>query len=97
MVRDTGRSGLVSPPRGFERRPLCVAGRKNGNEPASKRRTRFSDKYLSVPLGAHRPSGSVNVNDPEGGRPFEAENCHLLLQVPPAGGGVEQAGPATEQ
>ena len=85
VVRDTriapgfGVAGRVA----SERRPLCVArAGENGNEPASKRETYFSDTYLSVPLeGSQGLLGVLNVTDPEGGRPFEAEDCHLLLQV----------------
>jgi len=84
VVRDTrvapgyGVAGRVA----AERRPLCVAhAGENGNQP-SGREAYFTDTYLSVPLeGSQGLLGVLNVTDPKGERPFEAEDCHLLLQV----------------
>jgi signal transduction histidine kinase/response regulator RpfG family c-di-GMP phosphodiesterase len=65
------------------RRPVCVSGNEGKTEvETSGRRQYRSGTFLSVPLEGERGFvGVLNVTDPVAERPFDAEDCHLLLHL----------------
>jgi hypothetical protein len=66
------------------RRPVCVSGpAAGGDEVAGSGRVQYrSGSFLSVPLEVDGDFlGVLNVTDPVSQKPFEAEDCHLLLQL----------------
>ena len=83
------REARVEPGRGVagwvaeHRRPVCVSNALEEGELAGSGRARYRSRtFLSVPLeGASGLLGVLNVTDPVSQGPFEAEDCHLLLQL----------------
>jgi len=65
------------------RRPVCVSGEDAVDEiPGSGRDQYRTGTFLSVPLeGEDGLVGVLNVTDPAAERPFDAEDCHLLLHL----------------
>jgi len=85
VVRDArvkpgvGVSGWVAQ----HRRPVCVARQEEDNEVSGSGRSSYrTGTYLSVPLeGESGLLGVLNVTDPGSRRPFDAEDCNLLLDL----------------
>ena len=83
VVRDTrvpvgtGVAGTVA----RDRRPMCVA-RPGDVVPGSGRDSYRTGTFLSVPL-EHEGNflGVLNVTDPVSHRPFQIEDCNLLLEL----------------
>ena len=65
------------------RRPVCVADSGVKPESAGPGRDLYrTGTFLSVPLEGERGLlGVLNVTDPISGKPFDAEDCHLLLHL----------------
>jgi response regulator RpfG family c-di-GMP phosphodiesterase len=85
VVRDarikpgTGVAGWVAE----HRRPICVSGDEERLEVEGSGRALYRSRtFLSVPLESDRGLlGVLNVTDPISHKPFEAEDCHLLLHL----------------
>jgi HD-GYP domain-containing protein (c-di-GMP phosphodiesterase class II) len=64
------------------RRPLCVSSPDDTQVPRSGRDHYRTGTFLSVPLARGAELlGVLNVTDPVSGRPFQIEDCHLLLEL----------------
>ena len=65
------------------RRPVCVSGGEDQAEVAGSGREEYRSRtFLSVPLQSERGLlGVLNVTDPVSQKPFDAEDCHLLLHL----------------
>jgi hypothetical protein len=65
------------------RRPVCVSGAEERLEVAGSGRSLYRSRtFLSVPLESQDGLlGVLNVTDPVSQKPFEAEDCHLLLHL----------------
>uniref|UniRef100_A0A832MNR2 histidine kinase n=1 Tax=Eiseniibacteriota bacterium TaxID=2212470 RepID=A0A832MNR2_UNCEI len=79
LPRGRGVAGWVA----RHRRPVCVASPSDVPDLEVANRDQYrTGTFLSVPLeGAAGLMGVLNVTDPVGGRPFRAEDCHLLLHL----------------
>ena len=83
------REGRVRPGAGVSgwvaqhRRPVCVARREEDPEVRGSGRLKYrTGTFLSVPLETERGLlGVLNVTDPHTKRPFQAEDCNLLLEL----------------
>jgi len=75
----TGVAGWVA----VNRRPVCVSGAEENPEVAGTGRSLYESRtFLSVPIEhGDRLLGVLNVTDPASHHPFDAEDCHLLLQL----------------
>jgi signal transduction histidine kinase len=65
------------------RRPVCVSGAELRAEVEGSGRGLYRSRtFLSVPLEGDRGLlGVLNVTDPTTQKPFDAEDCHLLLHL----------------
>ncbi len=65
------------------RRPLCVSNAQVPGEAAGSDHGHYQTRtFLSVPVeGDEGLLGVLNVTDPRSGKPFEAEECALLLHL----------------
>jgi len=73
-----GISGWVAE----HRRPVCAAGPEDDPVPRSGRDGYRTGTFLSVPLlRGSELVGVLNVTEPVTGRPFQIEDCHLLLEL----------------
>ncbi len=65
------------------RRPVCVAGDESRAEVQPSGRSDYrTGTFLSVPLEGERGLlGVLSVTDPVAQKPFDAEDCHLLLHL----------------
>jgi signal transduction histidine kinase/response regulator RpfG family c-di-GMP phosphodiesterase len=65
------------------RRPVCVSRTDDRSEvPASGREMYRTGTFLAVPIEGHQDLlGVLNVTDPDSQRTFDAEDCHLLLDL----------------
>jgi signal transduction histidine kinase len=72
------------------RRPLCVSNAQESSEIAGSDHGHYRTRtFLSVPVeGDEGLLGVLNVTDPASGRPFDAQDCELLLHL------VERVGTA---
>jgi len=75
----TGVAGWVAE----RRRPVCVSDSSVKPESAGPNRDLYrTGTFLSVPLEGERGLlGVLNVTDPISGKPFDAEDCHLMLHL----------------
>jgi HD-GYP domain-containing protein (c-di-GMP phosphodiesterase class II) len=66
-----------------QRRPVCVSGGEQDGEVTGSGRTLYRSRtFLSVPIESEKGLlGVLNVTDPVAQKPFEAEDCHLLLHL----------------
>jgi signal transduction histidine kinase/HD-GYP domain-containing protein (c-di-GMP phosphodiesterase class II) len=93
------REASIKPGRGVagwvaqHRRPVCVSGGDERREVAGSGREGYrTGTFLSVPLeGESGLLGVLSVTDPVSEKPFDAEDCHLLLHL------AERVGAAWEQ
>jgi signal transduction histidine kinase/response regulator RpfG family c-di-GMP phosphodiesterase len=65
------------------RRPVCVSGDEERLEVEGSGRSLYRSRtFLSVPIESEKGLlGILNVTDPISQKPFEAEDCHLLLHL----------------
>jgi hypothetical protein len=79
IERGKGVAGWVAE----HRRPVCVSGPTSSDAVSGSGRVQYrSGSFLSVPLEVGGDFlGVLNVTDPVSQKPFEAEDCHLLLQL----------------
>jgi len=65
------------------RRPVCVSGAEEHPEVTGSGAARYQSRsFLSVPLESERGLlGVLNVTDPISQKPFDADDCYLLLQL----------------
>ena len=65
------------------RRPVCVSGAEEQVEVVGSGRALYRSRtFLSVPIESEKGLlGVLNVTDPVAQKPFEAEDCHLLLHL----------------
>jgi signal transduction histidine kinase/response regulator RpfG family c-di-GMP phosphodiesterase len=65
------------------RRPVCVSGAEDVVEVTGSGRPLYRSRtFLSVPIESQKGLlGILNVTDPVSQKPFEAEDCHLLLHL----------------
>jgi len=83
------REASIKPGRGVagwvaqHRRPVCITGLGDRLEVSASGREGYrTGTFLSVPLeGKSGLLGVLNVTDPISEKPFDAEDCHLLLQL----------------
>jgi len=75
----TGVAGWVA----RNRRPVCVSNAQESSEIAGSGRERYRTRtFISVPLEDETGLlGVLNVTDPVSGKPFDAQDCELLLQL----------------
>jgi signal transduction histidine kinase len=65
------------------RRPLCVSNAQESGEISGSDHEHYRTRtFLSVPIeGDEGLLGVLNVTDPVSGKPFEAQDCELLLHL----------------
>ncbi|HEY3216040.1 MAG TPA: HD domain-containing phosphohydrolase [Candidatus Eisenbacteria bacterium] len=75
----TGVSGWVA----RHQRPVCVRPEERSGEVSGSGRSCYrTGTFLSVPLETDEGRvGALNVTDPLSKRPFEVEDCHLLMDL----------------
>jgi response regulator RpfG family c-di-GMP phosphodiesterase/two-component sensor histidine kinase len=79
ILPGTGVAGWVAE----NRRPICVSGDEEHLEVEGSGRALYRSRtFLSVPLESEGGLlGVLNVTDPVSQKPFEAEECHMLLHL----------------
>jgi len=83
------REAAIKPGRGVagwvaeQHRPVCVSGPGDRPQGAGPGREGYrTGTFLSVPLeGENGLLGVLNVTDPVSEKPFDAEDCHLMLHL----------------